>query len=100
MSIRFNEKTETWENVPRETTVTDAWTVLALDNGVRILSFGDRRKAGADVHVLEGSGKSLASWHNEEWREAPEEVMGALLRLAAGPIGYRRGIDRGEIEIK
>ncbi|HIG17550.1 MAG TPA: hypothetical protein EYQ31_09830 [Candidatus Handelsmanbacteria bacterium] len=91
--ITYNDATESWEGVPKETTVTSQWTVLALDNGLRILSFGGKRKAGEDVHIIEGSGRCLGSWSHVEWRDEPETVMGAILRLSGGPIGFRRGIE-------
>lgn len=93
LGITYNDEDDSWVGVPRETTVTDRWTVLALDNGLRILSFAGERKAGDDVHVIEGSGRCLGSWSHAEWRDEPEAVMGAILRLAAGPVGYRRGIE-------
>lgn len=84
MNIRYNDETESWEGLPETTTVTDQWTLLVLDNGNRILSFGNRRKAGEDVHILDANGKNLQSWSNKEWEEEPELVMGAILRAAGG----------------
>lgn len=82
--ITYNDATDTWEGLPETTTVTDRFTLLVLDNGTRILSFGDRRKAGEDVHVLDANGKNLFSWSHVEWGNEPEEVMGAILRAAGG----------------
>ena len=84
MKLVYNDETESWEGLPETTTVTDAWTLLVLDNGNRILSFGDRRKAGEDVHILDATGKNLFSWDHSEWGNEPEEVMGAILRAAGG----------------
>lgn len=82
--IRYNDETESWEGLPSVTTVTDQWTLLVLDNGNRILSFGNRRKAGDDVHILDADGRNLHSWSNKEWEEDSEVVMGAILRAAGG----------------
>ena len=86
----FDEERSEWQNVPRRTTVTDDWTVLVLDNGRKILTFGSSAKilvakghaAGDSVHVLNEHNVEECSWDNLEWREAPQEVMGAILRLA------------------
>ncbi len=86
----FDERRESWENVPRHTTVTDGWAVLVLDNGRKILTFGSSEKilvakgyaAGDSVHVLNERDFEERAWDKLEWQEAPEEVMGAILRLA------------------
>jgi hypothetical protein len=69
--------------LPTKTTVTDLETTLVLDNGVRIVSGGDRHLAGADVHVYDAEGNSLGYWDCAEWEEDAEQVMGAILRCAA-----------------
>jgi hypothetical protein len=86
MKITYNDETESWEGLPNQTTVTDQWTLLVLDNGLRILSFGDRRKAGEDVHILDATGKNLQSWDHSEWGTEPELIMGAILRTAGGAV--------------
>lgn len=75
-----------WRNLPNRTTATDEWTVLLLDNGLRLLTFGDDelQAAGASVHVVDSSGREMVMWDCEEWREEPVTVMGAMLRAAAG----------------
>jgi hypothetical protein len=83
-SIRYNDDSECWEGLPHVTTVTDSFTMLAIDNGMRILSFGGRRKAGEDVHVIGSDGKSVQHWSHKEWEEDGEVVMGAILRAAGG----------------
>jgi hypothetical protein len=82
--ITYNDETDTWHGLPDATTVTDRYTLLVLDNGMRILSFGNRRNAGEDAHVLDANNKCIQSWYNNEWAEDPELVMGAILRLAGG----------------
>ena len=73
-----------WKGVPNRTTATEDFTVLVLDTGYKILTFGDNQQAGAQVHVLDSSDKEIAMWDNAEWRDDPELVMGAILRAAAG----------------
>ena len=80
----FNESQNRWEGVPDKTTATSDWTVLVLDNGNKILTFGDEHMAGAQVHVLASDGREIAMWDNAEWRDDPEVVMGAILRAAVG----------------
>lgn len=70
--------------MPTKTTVQSDWTVLVLDNGNRILTFGETRQAGAQVHVLDAEGREKAMWDCLEWVDEPEAVMGAILRLAGG----------------
>ena len=84
--LTFNEDEDRWEGLPDRTTVTDHWTLLVLDNGNRILSFGGKRQAGEDVHVLSPTGHSIQSWSCTEWgvEDAAEEVMGAILRAVGG----------------
>jgi hypothetical protein len=83
-NVIYDDDTESWSGLPETTTVTNQWTLLVLDNGLRILSFGNRRKAGEDIHILDATGKNLFSWDNSEWGAEPEIVMGAILRAAGG----------------
>jgi len=83
-SIKYNDGEDRWEGLPSTTTVTDSWTLLILDNGNQVLSFGGLRKAGEDVHILDATGKNLQSWCALEWGDEPEAVMGAIVRAAAG----------------
>lgn len=73
-----------WHRIPEETTITESWTVLVLDNGNKILTFGDDLQAGAQVHVLDSKNNEIVMWDCAEWGEDPELVMGAMLRAAAG----------------
>ncbi len=74
-----------WNNLPNQTRATERWTVLVLDNGLRLLTFADdKHQAGASVHVIASSGREMFMWDCEEWREDPVSVMGAMLRAAAG----------------
>jgi hypothetical protein len=57
-------------------------TVLVLDNGVEIRSFSETHQAGDYVSVTK-DGVELGYWDCLEWKEAPVEVMGAILRCAA-----------------
>ena len=84
MDITFNEATNCWEGLPDRTTVTNGCTVLVLDNGNRILTFGNEHQAGAQVHVLDREGQEVAMWDCAEWEAEGqgEEVMGAVLRAA------------------
>ena len=60
----------------------DDWTVLVLDNGRKILTFGASHQAGDSVHVLDECDYEEHSWHNLERHGVPEGVMGAILILA------------------
>lgn len=80
----FDGETGQWTDVPAQTTATSEWIVLVLDNGMRILSFGDAFEAGAQVHVLREDGVEVLMWDCAEWGDDPELVMGAILRVAAG----------------
>lgn len=82
--ITYNPDTDGWEGLPETTTVTDHYTFLVLDNGLRILSFGGRRKAGEDVHILDKDNETIHSWFHNEWEAEGEAVMGAILRTAGG----------------
>ena len=59
--------------------------LLALDNGVRIESRSPNpgRRAGSYVMVIDPDGYELGYWNAEEWGDDPEQVMGAILSLAA-----------------
>jgi len=57
--------------------------VLELANGGKIVSEGEERAQGAMVRVFSPGGKELGCWDKQEWADAPEEVMGAILGLAA-----------------
>jgi hypothetical protein len=74
-----------WEGLPSETTVGIAWAVLAIDNGMRILTFGMNHQAGGSVHVVRPDGTEVAMWSCEEWETEGEgeSVMGAMLLAAS-----------------
>lgn len=86
MNPTFNEDLNQWSGLPDETTIADNVVVLVLDNGHKILSFGDAHAAGAQVHVLDPEGFEVAMWDVAEWEQEGEGelVMGAMLRSAAG----------------
>lgn len=75
-----------WRRLPSETTIGDGWTMLALDNGMKILTYGDKHQAGGQVHVIRPGGAEVATWDVAEWEQEGEgeRVMGAILRAAAG----------------
>jgi len=68
---------------PPPCTVGDDGVELTLVNGCRIVSHGEDRVAGGDVHVLDATGREIGFWSADEWRDDPEVVMGALLCCAA-----------------
>lgn len=80
----LHEDTMVWTGVPDQTTVTESWLVLVLDNGNKILSFGADYQAGDQVHLLDPENHEFAMWDQAEWTEEPEQIMGALLRGAGG----------------
>jgi len=59
--------------------------LLVLDNGVRIESRSPNpaRRAGSYILVVDADGYEIGYWNAEEWRDEPEQVMGAILSLAA-----------------
>jgi len=56
--------------------------VLELANGGKIVSEGEEHETGAVVRVMDPEGKELGCWDKQEWADAPEEVMGAILKMA------------------
>lgn len=86
MNPVFNKGQKRWEGLPTQTTVKEGITVLVLDNGHKILTFGDTHQAGAQVHVLDPEGREVAMWDCAEWETEGEgeSVMGAMLRAAGG----------------
>lgn len=84
MSIPTSDDEGQWANMPKKTKVTDGWTCLVLDNGYKILTFGDQHMAGAEVYVIDPDNHEVAGWESSEWKTDPEEVMGAILRAAGG----------------
>lgn len=77
---------EVWRGLPSETTICDEWTMLVIDNGIRVLTYGDKCQAGGQVHVIRPDGTEVATWDVAEWEQEGEgeSVMGAMLRAAAG----------------
>jgi len=73
-----------WVNLPPETTVTPHWTLLCLDNGRKILSFGDSYEAGASNHVLDVGDYEIGTWCDTEIADATELCVGAMIRVAGG----------------
>lgn len=57
--------------------------VLELANGGKIVSEGEEYETGAMVRVISPDGKELGCWYKDEWVVDPEQVMGAILRMAA-----------------
>lgn len=80
---KFDECQHVWLHVPDVSTMTDSWTLLVIDNGNKILSFGENYSAGASVHVLDSSNYEIATWLNSEIAEDPELCTGAFIRAAA-----------------
>jgi hypothetical protein len=80
------DKVWCWMDVPTSTTVTDNWTLLVLDTGFKILTFGEKFAAGASVHVLRPDNTEVQSWEASEWELEGEGelVVGAFLRMAGG----------------
>jgi hypothetical protein len=56
--------------------------VLVLDNGNRIVTYGDKYLYGSEVTVFNKAGTEAGHWVNDEWRDDPEAVMGAILACA------------------
>ena len=69
---------------PDKTMTDQHHTVLVLDNGNKIVTASEARMAGDFVRILDKDDRELAYWDNEEWKDDPITVMGAILRCAAG----------------
>lgn len=82
----YLDDNEVWKGLPSETTIGDGWTMLAIDNGMRVLTYGDKHQAGGQVHVIRPDGTEVATWDVAEWEQEGEGelVMGAILQAAAG----------------
>ena len=53
--------------------------ILTLANGYILATAGEAYQRGAYVCIRSEEGEELLYWDKEEWREPPEEVMGAIL---------------------
>jgi hypothetical protein len=60
--------------------------VIALASGrtIRTDSYADSPEGSTYVRVCDLDGAEVGYWTSDEWREAPEEVMGAILGAAKG----------------
>lgn len=58
--------------------------VIELLNGfsIRTDSASDNPEGSSFVRVCDRNGNEVAYWTSDEWRESPEEVMGAILGAA------------------
>ena len=54
-------------------------TILTLANGYTLATAGEEYQRGAYVCIRSAEGEELLYWDKQEWCEAPEEVMGAIL---------------------
>jgi len=84
MKPHFDQVAQRWVGLPDCTTIEDEWLCIVTDIGMRILSFGDVYQAGGSVHVISDRGREVTSYDKLEWHDEPEQVMGAMLRAAAG----------------
>jgi hypothetical protein len=57
---------------------------LASGRTIRTDSYADSPEGSTYVRVCEADGAEAGYWTCDEWREAPEEVMGAILGAAKG----------------
>lgn len=64
--------------------------VLTLNNGntIRTDTYQNHPVGASYVRVCDPNGDQIAYWVCDEWQEAPEEVMGAIIGAANG--GHRR----------
>ena len=59
-------------------------TVITLANGNKIFSSSKEFMAGDYVRVVDGNHREIGYWDHQEWADEPVQVMGAILRCAAG----------------
>lgn len=57
---------------------------LASGRTIRTDSYADSPEGSTHVRVCEQDGTEVGYWTSDEWREEPEEVMGAILGAAKG----------------
>lgn len=57
---------------------------LASGRTIRTDSYADSPEGSTYVRVCDLDGAEVGYWSSDEWREAPEEVMGAILGAAKG----------------
>lgn len=65
--------------------------VLTVENGMQLVADGEDETGTSYVRVCDPEGNEVAYWNEDEWREAPAEVMGAI-------IGALCTIDEGDPE--
>ena len=59
--------------------------VFALSNGYTLRSGGQEYELGAYARICDGKGKEMVYWSAEEWRDASEEVVGAIFGAVLHP---------------
>ena len=72
---------------------------LASGRTIRTDSYADSPEGSTYVRVCDLDSAEVGYWTSDEWREAPEEVMGAILGAAKGGRAEheRPGIQDGEV---
>lgn len=65
--------------------------VLTQENGMQLVADGEDRTGTSYVRICDRQGFEVAYWNEDEWREAPAEVMGAI-------IGALCAVDAGDPE--
>jgi len=68
----------------KETDTENEEIVINLPNGNTLHSSSEEYMAGDYVKICDKNGKEIAYWDKQEWADNPVEVMGAIIRAAAG----------------
>lgn len=53
--------------------------VLTVENGMQLATDGEDETGTSYVRVCDPDGFEVMYWNEDEWREAPAEVMGAII---------------------
>ena len=68
-----------------------AEVVLTVESGMQLRADGEDEVGTSYVRVCDPDGAEVAYWSCDEWREAPEEVMGAIIgALCEYTVGVQR----------
>lgn len=59
--------------------------VFTLSNGYTLRSGGQEYELGAYARICDENGKEVVYWSSEEWRDAAEEVVGAIFSAVLHP---------------
>lgn len=77
---------------PKGIKATEGYSPLRFSGAFLVFENANVNEAGTSyVRVVDATGDELFYWDEDEWREAPAEVMGAIM----GAIALHNNIDKG-----